>query len=227
MAADRLGGDCLAFFVMKIENIEIEKETNACFKIKAGGKVVYSDPFKIKNPEKADLILITHEHEGHFSLEDIEKVFKEDTVMVIPPVAHPPLLQFDKDIFNLVVIGPGEKYYGDGWEVETAPAYNVNKFNSSGKLFHPREDERIGFILAISGKRIYFAGDTDFVPEMNSIKNIDLALLPVGGGTVMTLEEAARAVETIQPRVAIPMHCTSEEEANDFKGKTRIKVVIL
>lgn len=218
---------------MDIDRMKMERICHACFRITANGKVFYIDPFGIeeKEPVKADVILITHEHHDHLSLDDIAKIFKEDTTIVICPLSHPPLLQLDRDIFNLVVMGPQEKYIGDGFEVETILAYNVNKFRSPGIPFHPKDDERVGFILTTDEKRIYHAGDTDFIPEMEGLKDIDIALLPVSGMYVMTSEEAARAADTIKPKVAIPMHygkiVGSQKDAEEFKKRTTVNVVVL
>lgn len=216
---------------MEIEGIEIERECHDCFKVKAGGMVAYFDPFNIKNPEKADLILISHEHYDHLSLEDLEKILKDDTFVFIPPVAHPPLLQLERDLNNLIVMGPGEKYFGETFEVETIPAYNVDKFRRPGEVFHPKEDGRIGFVLTIGGKRVYHAGDTDLIEEMGGLKDIDIALLPVSGKFVMTVEEAARAAGIIKPKVAIPMHwgeiIGTREDAEKFREMVPERAVIV
>jgi len=105
--------------------------------------------------------------------------------------------------------------------IEAVPAYNLNKFREPGTVFHPRAEKRLGFIAALDGTRVYFAGDTDFIPEMKSIK-CDIALLPVSGTYVMTAEEAAEAAKAINPKIAVPMHygaiVGSEADAKKFKS---------
>ena len=103
-----------------------------------------------------------------------------------------------------------------GLTIEAVPAYNTNK------KFHPKSDGKIGFVFSINGRRIYHAGDTDMIPEMESI-GPDIALVPVSGTYVMNAEEAADAVnDLIRPKkVAIPMHYNAivgtEEDAKKFK----------
>jgi L-ascorbate metabolism protein UlaG (beta-lactamase superfamily) len=89
--------------------------------------------------------------------------------------------------------------------VEAVPAYNVNKFRSPGQPFHPKSAGYNGYIITISGERLYHAGDTDHIPEMSGYR-CDVALLPVSGTYVMTADEAAAAAAAIKPRVAVPMH---------------------
>jgi L-ascorbate metabolism protein UlaG (beta-lactamase superfamily) len=111
---------------------------------------------------------------------------------------------------------PGDKITIQGIPIEAVAAYNINK------KFHPKKDNKIGYIIYINDLRIYHAGDTDEIPEMSSI-NADIALVPVSGTYVMTAEEAARAVnERIKPKkLAIPMHygsiVGSAKDAATFK----------
>jgi L-ascorbate metabolism protein UlaG (beta-lactamase superfamily) len=118
-----------------------------------------------------------------------------------------------------------------GIDVEAVPAYNVNKFRSPGIPFHPREAGHVGFVVTLEGKRVYHAGDTDYIPEMADLKEIDIALLPVSGTYVMTAEEAVQAAEAIRPGVAIPMHVGrgigSPDATQVFKEKAPVDVAIL
>lgn len=124
-------------------------------------------------------------------------------------------------------IKPGEKSIIKGLTIEAVPAYNINK------KFHPKSDGKVGFVIRINEKRIYHAGDTDLIPEMESV-DPDIALVPVSGTYVMTAEEAANAVnELIRPKkVVIPMHYNAvvgtEEDAKKFKNLVNVcKVEIL
>ncbi len=193
------------------------------------GQTVIIDPFKIGPiSEKADVLLVTHEHYDHFSIEDIKRVATEKTIIVA-------IKSLEKDLSTLKVrevklVKPGDKLQVDGLTVETVPAYNVNKFREPGKPFHPKEDGKVGYIITIKGVRIYHAGDTDLIPEMKGLKT-DLALLPVSGTYVMTAKEAADATKILQAKLAIPMHygkiVGSEKDAETFKQLSSIKVHIL
>ncbi len=203
---------------MKYEDFTIDWLGHDSFKIKAN-HTIYIDPFKIFDKEKADIILITHEHYDHLSIEDIKKIIKPSTIIVTIPLCLSNLNRIE--VKDIKLINPGQKINVLGYDIIAVPAYNTNKFRSPGIHFHPKIDERIGYIININGKRIYHAGDTDLIPEMSMIKNVDIALLPVSGTYVMTAEEAAKAAKIIKPKLAIAMHYNSivgtEEDAKKFK----------
>jgi len=194
---------------MKFDNIEMEWLGHDGFKIK-NSKIIYIDPFKISSNEKADLILITHEHFDHLSIEDIKKIYNNKTIIIASNICRKNLINFNSKFIN-----PGEKLKMDNILIEAVYSYNPNK------KFHPKNDLRNGYIININNKRIYHAGDTDLIPEMNNIKNIDLALLPISGTYVMDVNEAVEAVKIIKPKIAIPMHINSiigtMKEAEEFK----------
>ena len=188
------------------------------FKI-VGDRVVYTDPFRLKTKDAADIILITHEHHDHCSPEDVQKILRPDTVIVAPADCAKKLSGYVK------VVKPGDKLSIAGIEIEVVPAYNTNK------QFHTKDREWVGYIFTVNNKRLYLAGDTDFIPEMKTLKNIDIALLPVSGTYVMTAEEAAEAALTIKPKTAIPMHygtiVGSRKDAEIFAEKLRGKVHVI
>jgi L-ascorbate metabolism protein UlaG (beta-lactamase superfamily) len=105
--------------------------------------------------------------------------------------------------------------------IETIPAYNINKFREPGKVFHPKADGRVGYIVTLDGVRFFHAGDTDATPEMKSL-SVDVAFVPVSGTYVMTAEEAASAIRAMKVKVAIPMHwgsiVGSKADAEKFKS---------
>lgn len=177
------------------------------FLIKGDGKAIVIDPFQLKECEPADVILVTHEHYDHCSPEDIQKIQKASTVIVTEANSAKKLSG------DVRVVRPGEKLTVSGIPVEAVPAYNTNK------SFHPKQNGWLGFILTVDGVKIYHAGDTDLIPEMDSIK-ADIALLPVSGTYVMTAEEAVEAAKTIKPKLVIPMHygaiVGSAEDARRF-----------
>ena len=96
-------------------------------------------------------------------------------------------------------------------------------------MFHPREAGWVGYDVNVRGERLYHAGDTDVIPEMDEVSGVDVALLPVSGTYVMTAEEAAEAARSIQPRLAVPMHwgehIGTEEDAERFAELTPVEVV--
>jgi L-ascorbate metabolism protein UlaG (beta-lactamase superfamily) len=169
-----------------------------------GPPVIYFDPWQLSSAETAreehvaDLVLVSHEHSDHCSPDDVEAVRGPDSVVIgnVGAVEKLP---------GAVMIRPGERMGVSGVEVEAVRAYNVNKFRSPGVPFHPREADMVGYVVTIGGVRVYFAGDTDHIPEMADIA-CDVALLPVSGKYVMTVEEAAAAARTLQPQVVVPMH---------------------
>lgn len=205
-----------------IEGVNVEWLGHASFVFK-NDKVVYIDPFKIKGGEKADLILITHEHYDHCSIEDLNKIVKSETIIITVPDCQSKLSNLR--IANITLVRPGNKINIKGTMIEVVPAYNTNK------KFHPKANEWVGYIITINGKRVYHAGDTDYIPEMKNLKDIDIALVPVSGTYVMTAEEAAKAVNEFKPKIAIPMHYGSivgqSSDAEKFRSLAKVKVEIL
>ena len=118
-----------------------------------------------------------------------------------------------------------------GVHIAAVAAYNTSKKDPSGKVFHPREAGWVGFVINIRGERLYHSGDTDVIPEMDTVAGVDVALLPVSGTYVMTAGEAAEAARRIQPVVAVPMHwgehIGTREDAETFAQRSPVDVRIL
>ena len=173
---------------------------HASFYIKHNGITVFIDPFNVTDhvKEKADLILITHAHMDHFSRKDINKVMKPDTEIITSTQTLS-----GNEYKNIKIAKPGfsSSYHGIG--IESIPAYNTNKERLN---FHPKSNEWVGYVVTVGGKRIFHAGDTDFIEEMKSLSNIDAALLPMGGTYTMETEEAIKAAQAIKAKATIPMH---------------------
>lgn len=190
------------------------------FLIKGDAKAIVIDPFQVKQCEPADIILISHEHYDHCSPEDVNKIRKDSTVIVTEAQSATKLAG------DVRVVQPGDKLTVSGIPIEAVPSYNTNK------SFHPKEKGWLGFIVTVEGVRIYHAGDTDRIPEMESFQ-VDIALLPVSGTYVMTAEEAVEAARLMKPKVVIPMHygaiVGSADDAKRFSEALRgtCQVVVL
>ncbi|MDA4123041.1 MAG: MBL fold metallo-hydrolase [Thaumarchaeota archaeon] len=194
-----------------------------------GSKTIVIDPFQAKGDYKADVLLISHEHGDHLSPDDIKRFRTPSTRVIAPKVAQSELSKLD---LNVAYLPPNSKTTLEGVTVETLPAYNLTKFREPGKVFHPKEDGRLGFIVTLDGVRFYHAGDTDAIPEMKTV-DVDVALLPVSGTYVMTADEAAQAAGWMKAKVLVPMHIGSvvgtRADAEKFRGLigNKAEVVIL
>lgn len=202
--------------IMSVENIKwLGHDT---FKIVEGGLKIYTDPFKIKPDEPADIILISHAHYDHCSPEDVLKIATNNTTIVTTPDCAKQLNG------NIKTVKPGDKISVNNLEIKAVPAYNINK------NFHPKANNWVGFVFSISNKKYYFTGDTDYIPEMDNLKeeNIDVAFIPVSGTYVMDANEAVKATLAIMPKIAIPMHygsiVGSKNDAEQFKEKLKGKL---
>jgi L-ascorbate metabolism protein UlaG (beta-lactamase superfamily) len=194
-----------------------------------GPPVVYFDPWRLdagsaSDLPTADVVLVSHEHGDHCSPDDVRRVSGPRTVIVASQTAAA-LLQGDVRIMR-----PGDELVLGSLIVQAVAAYNLDKFRSPGNPFHPQSALHNGYVVTVEGACVYFAGDTDHIPEMASIA-CDVALLPVSGTYVMTAEEAAAAARVIQPQVAVPMHygagvVGTDDDAARFRslygGKVRI-----
>ena len=192
--------------MFEFKGITLKWTGHAGFQITDGDKNLYIDPYKLgkqnNDLNNADLVLISHNHFDHLSLDDLNKVINPNTLVIAAKECLAQLKDLNvKDIRGVV---PNEIITFENILVKTTAAYNTNK------EFHPKKDDKVGFIITINNVVIYHTGDTDVIPEMKMI-NPDIALTPVSGTYVMTAEEAAVAVnDLIRPtRMAIPMHYDS------------------
>jgi L-ascorbate metabolism protein UlaG (beta-lactamase superfamily) len=212
-------------------SISIKLLEHAWFEIKFDSKIIYTDPVyfkKYKNKfsedqPKADLILFTHFHGDHCKPSTLEKLVREDTVIIGPPKCK------SKVKNNFQEIKPGEETSFDDIKIKAVDAYDIPAPDAE-KIWHPK-GEGVGFILTLQERKIYIAGDTDFIPEMCGLGKIDLALLPIGGNNfTMDIDEAVQAALAIHPRFVIPMHVL-KQDPDDFKRKlesqSRTRVVVL
>ena len=197
------------------ENIRVL--THSSIRIETGEGVLYVDPFKVTDrPMDADFVFVTHDHYDHFSPEDIEKIRKAETVLVVPEKMEEKAKRETGGSLRIFAVKPGVKCEVGGLRFETVPAYNRLK------PFHQKAAGWVGYVICTDGKRIYVAGDTDLTPEAKKV-HCDVALVPLGGTYTMNATQAAELVNAIRPAAAIPTHygsvVGSEADAEAFCGK--------
>ncbi len=181
-----------------IDGVEVVWLKHDAFWLRGGGVVVVIDPYEVSSvPEKSDLVLVTHDHFDHCDDRSVRAVAKPDAVILAPQSAA------NKLRGNIKVVKAGDVVQEKGVSVTVVPAYNVR---SDRQRFHPKTYGGVGYLITLAGKVIYHAGDTDLIPEMETLGQVDIALLPVSGTYVMDAEEAAEAVKRIRPTHTIPMH---------------------
>ena len=195
---------------------------HASWKVKAGGKTIYIDPYQGDYDEEADLILSTHSHQDHCDPDKVRQVMGRDTVIIAPADCA------SKIGAPVRSLKPGERA-DFGVTVEAVEAYNYKRFRSPGNPFHPR-GLGVGYLIRAEGKTLYHAGDTDFIPEMEGLEGIDLALLPSGGTYTMDNDEAAEAAFAIHPKSVVPMHIWDTDPGvlkRKVESESDIRVVAL
>jgi L-ascorbate metabolism protein UlaG (beta-lactamase superfamily) len=181
--------------------------------IEAGGKTIYLDPAKpakLSGLPKADLILITDIHGDHMDPASIKEVSKAETEILAPPAVV-------QTVTAAKPMGNGETKNWQGWTIDAVPAYNLKRGPAPGKLFHDKGRGN-GYVLTYGGKRLYFSGDTEGVPEMRALKNIDVAFVCMNLPYTMPPDEAADAVKTFHPKIVIPYHYRGSDLSVFTKG---------
>ncbi|PKP51856.1 MAG: metal-dependent hydrolase [Bacteroidetes bacterium HGW-Bacteroidetes-1] len=167
--------------------------------------IIHIDPYSrmgnYKLMPKADLILLTHHHQDHLDTAAIHLIHQNNTHYIVAPVCA------EKASFKnpAVLISNGEKMLFKDIQIEAVPAYNILNKRESGVPYHP-EGEGNGYILTFGDKRIYIAGDTEIIPEMNQLGKIDVAFLPMNLPYTMSPEMTAEAAKVIQPVILYPYH---------------------
>jgi L-ascorbate metabolism protein UlaG (beta-lactamase superfamily) len=193
-----------------------------------GGKIIHVDPVTAeadyKTLPKADLIVITHDHSDHMDTAAIEALKKPGMEVVAgAPCAG--------KVAGAVILKNGQSRKTTGIAIEAVPAYNFVHMRAPGHPFHPR-GEGNGYVLTFGDMKIYVAGDTENIPEMAKLKDIDVAFLPMNLPYTMTPEMAADAALQFRPKVLYPYHYGDTDAAKlgtllkDEKGiEVRIRML--
>ena len=203
-----------------LENVELFCHNS--IKI-TGSKTIYIDPFRLeKDYHDADYIFSTHTHYDHFSEDDIEKILKEDTVIITPDSSRELACDLTKDRERVKIVEPANEYELPGVKFSTTYAFNKET------LYHTKNENWVGYIIELDGVKYYIAGDTDNIKELKDVE-CDVAFLPVGGKYTMGYAEAAGLANTIKAKIVVPTHygCIvgTQEDAEKFAKLVREKEV--
>jgi L-ascorbate metabolism protein UlaG (beta-lactamase superfamily) len=165
-------------------------------------KVIHIDPVGMfadySTLPQGDMILITHAHGDHLDVNAVKLLKKEETVVVMTESCK------EKYSDGLVLKNGDSVNYFD-IDVDAVPAYNIQHMRSEGNPFHPR-GEGNGYVLHFGDVSVYVAGDTENIPEMADLKDIDIAFLPMNLPYTMTPEMVADAAKMVKPRILYPYH---------------------
>jgi L-ascorbate metabolism protein UlaG (beta-lactamase superfamily) len=180
--------------------------------IQTNDQVIYLDPVSLENDEglpEADIILVTHDHEDHFSADMIAELLGENTkVISITGVTN----EFSEE--NAVLLEPCEEITVNGIEIEGIPAYN---------RAHSKYSNYLGFVINIGGVRVYCSGDTDFTPEMEGLTDIDIAVLNVRNNYSLSGEDVVSFAEVVKPRYLVPIHWMPDDDT--YQDKAAIEYI--
>jgi L-ascorbate metabolism protein UlaG (beta-lactamase superfamily) len=185
------------------KTVKFHALVHASIRIEYNGKEIEIDPVrKLGNKTidyaampKADFVFVTHEHGDHFDKEAIKILSREGTQLIMNKRCA--------DMYGPCgVLANGQSAQFGDISVDAVPAYNISEGRTQ---FHPKGRDN-GYILTIDGLRIYIAGDTEDIPEMKDVKNIDIAFLPCNQPYTMTTEQLVRAAKVIKPKVLFPYH---------------------
>lgn len=204
--------------------VEIRKIAHASVLIKTDDKNIYIDPFctdsfqeDIKEfyeyLEKADILLLTHEHHDHCDPSSFEDMLNEESDILAPESCGG---KIDR---SYTIVKPGDSNNIQGINVEAVHAYNIKRKRESGEPFHPK-GEGVGYVITIGDKKIYHPGDTENIPEMKELEDITLAFLPIDGTYTMDIDEAVEVAKLIGPEIVIPIH---ERDVDQVKFKTKLE----
>lgn len=202
-----------------LPSIIVKPINHASFILEYEDIVVYIDPVGgpelYKNEKPPSVILVTDIHEDHFDLETFKEVMTDSTQPIVPPEAAikiPEAL-----LYNLFAVSNNQNvdYTKAGLDVVvySIPMYNLRE---EALHFHPKGRGN-GYVLELGGKRIYISGDTEDIPEMRNLKDIDIAFVCMNLPYTMTVESAASAVLDFKPKQVYPYHYRGPDGFSDVE----------
>jgi L-ascorbate metabolism protein UlaG (beta-lactamase superfamily) len=186
--------------------VEITPIQHASFTLAAGGKLIYVDPSPAElfsGKPKADLIIITDIHQDHLDSGAIKELSKSGTKLIAPAAVQ-------ETVKSAEMLNNGQQTSWNGWTIEAVPMYNQKRGPAAGQLFHTKGRGN-GYVLTYGGKRFYVSGDTENIPEMRALKNIDVAFVCMNLPYTMPVEEAVEAVKAFHPKIVYPYHYRGQD----------------
>ncbi len=169
------------------------------------GKIIHIDPVSrmgdYKNYPNADLIIITHHHGDHLDLNAIELIKKKNTKIILTQKCH----ELSENLSDVIIMKNGDVLEINQLEIEAIPAYNIEHKRDNGDPFHIK-GEGNGYIISFGGKKVLIAGDTENIPEIKALENIEIAFLPMNLPYTMTPEMVADAAKAFKPKILYPYH---------------------
>ncbi len=187
---------------MKIGEGEIQFLGHSGFIVRVAGKIIVIDPYRINdNVPRADIVLITHSHNDHCSIRDIQKISKKDTIVLCPVDCQSSMMKV-KNV-DVHIVGRSEVLDFRNFKIESVSAYTDSKH-------HPNSEGWLGYLVKFGKNVIYFAGDTDLTNEMKSLSGYGkkdsnfVTILPISGTVTMDAVTAAKAASILNPSLAIP-----------------------
>lgn len=183
----------------KLDKITFIPIHHATFVIETPDAVIYVDPVGdlklFENLPSPNIIIVTHTHGDHYSKDDIKSLQTKETTIIVPQSVY-------DDLGEGHVLNNGESTTIKNIKIEAIPAYNLTKDRLK---YHPKGRDN-GYVVTVEGKRIYISGDTEDIPEMRELKDIDYAFVCMNLPYTMTVEQAASAVIEFKPEVVYPYH---------------------
>ncbi len=199
----------------KLGPLTIQPIQHASLILTVHGTTIYADPSGADNYKgltPPDIILITDIHGDHFDIKTIDAIKKESTLLVVPQVVADKLPDADKTHF--IVLKNGDQTEQSGISIRAIPMYNLPE---SPTAMHTKGRGN-GYVLGIGGKLIYLSGDTQGIPEMRSLKNIDVAFICMNLPYTMDVKEAADAVLAFKPKIVYPYHYRGKDGLSDINA---------